>query len=141
MAKPEKVKPTNDYRLPIPTHTGLPDDTQAVKDAQILVSKANWGFDFEFLFVARHPVNDAPLVGKIRYEHVEEIGMRSDPSMIITRPQYVQGLMDELWRAGLRPSEEIGYPGELKATQLHLSDMRITNTKLLHKILNDENTS
>jgi hypothetical protein len=32
-------------------------------------------------------------------------------------------LMDELWRAGVRPSEH-GSPGQLKATERHLEDMR-----------------
>lgn len=35
-----------------------------------------------------------------------------------------QQLMDELWRAGLRPSEGTGSAGSLKATQDHLADMR-----------------
>lgn len=35
-----------------------------------------------------------------------------------------QNLMDELWRAGLRPSEGSGSAGALAATQRHLEDMR-----------------
>lgn len=35
-----------------------------------------------------------------------------------------QQLMDELWRAGLRPSEGSGSAGALAATERHLKDMQ-----------------
>ncbi len=35
-----------------------------------------------------------------------------------------QRLMDDLWDAGLRPSEGTGSAGSLAATQKHLADMR-----------------
>lgn len=35
-----------------------------------------------------------------------------------------QALMDELWAAGLRPTEGSGSAGSLAATQQHLADMR-----------------
>ena len=35
-----------------------------------------------------------------------------------------QELMDQLWQAGLRPSEGSGSAGSLKATERHLEDMR-----------------
>jgi hypothetical protein len=35
-----------------------------------------------------------------------------------------QVLMDDLWKAGLRPTEGAGSAGSLAATQAHLGDMR-----------------
>jgi len=35
-----------------------------------------------------------------------------------------QDLMDELWRAGLRPADGTGSSGQLAATERHLDDMR-----------------
>lgn len=35
-----------------------------------------------------------------------------------------QVLMDDLWAAGLRPTEGSGSAGSLKATENHLNDMR-----------------
>jgi hypothetical protein len=35
-----------------------------------------------------------------------------------------QGLMDELWRVGLRPTEGTGSAGSLAATERHLADMK-----------------
>lgn len=37
---------------------------------------------------------------------------------------YAQKLMDDLWDCGVRPSEGSGSVGSLKATQVHLQDMR-----------------
>ena len=38
--------------------------------------------------------------------------------------QQAQRLMDELWRAGVRPAEASGSVGQLGAVQAHLADMR-----------------
>jgi hypothetical protein len=38
--------------------------------------------------------------------------------------QAAQSLMDDLWKAGLRPTEGEGSAGSLAATQAHLGDMR-----------------
>jgi len=35
-----------------------------------------------------------------------------------------QVLMDDLWQAGIRPTEGTGSAGSLRATEKHLSDMR-----------------
>lgn len=42
-----------------------------------------------------------------------------------------QGLMDELWRAGIRPTNGAGSTGQLAATEKHLADMRALTDKLL----------
>lgn len=45
------------------------------------------------------------------------------PCMRLTTNE-AQSLMDELWSAGLRPSEGNGSAGAMAATQKHLEDMR-----------------
>ena len=45
-----------------------------------------------------------------------------------------QTLIDDLWQAGLRPSEGTGSAGSLKATENHLKDMQ----KITFKLLGDE---
>lgn len=44
--------------------------------------------------------------------------------MLTISPDEAQGLMDELWRAGIRPTEGAGSVGQLAATERHLEDMR-----------------
>ncbi|MCK9587807.1 MAG: hypothetical protein M0Q93_00425 [Terrimicrobiaceae bacterium] len=44
--------------------------------------------------------------------------------MLTLSAEDTQGLMDELWRCGFRPTEGTGSAGSLAATQKHLEDMR-----------------
>lgn len=45
-----------------------------------------------------------------------------------------QNLMDELWRAGIRPTNGAGSTGQLAATERHLDDMRKLTTRLLNAV-------
>ena len=47
----------------------------------------------------------------------------TDP-FIRLKPEDAQQLMDELWRVGIRPSQEEGSTGQAAAMQKHLDDMR-----------------
>lgn len=70
-------------------------------------------------------VDDGPLYAAqaLTFVKVEEGAMREEPAMSL-RPAEAQLLMDELWRAGLRPTEGTGSAGSLAATERHLADMR-----------------
>lgn len=46
------------------------------------------------------------------------------PATMRLRPDEAQQFMDELWRAGIRPTEGAGSVGQLGATEKHLEDMR-----------------
>ena len=46
------------------------------------------------------------------------------PAALSMRTEEAQRLMDELWLAGLRPTEGSGSAGSLAATERHLADMR-----------------
>ncbi len=49
--------------------------------------------------------------------------IRLEPTFSL-EPEAAQQLMDELWRAGLRPTEGSGSAGQLASTLKHLEDMR-----------------
>ena len=53
----------------------------------------------------------------------EPYEMNSTPTTTLS-PQNAQVLMDDLYAAGIRPTEGTGSAGSLKATQDHLQDMR-----------------
>lgn len=53
----------------------------------------------------------------------EDAGKTFDPTVRVT-PTEAQQFMDELWRAGIRPTEAAGSVGQLAATIRHLEDMR-----------------
>lgn len=50
-------------------------------------------------------------------------GMEHPPLMHLSADE-CQQFMDELWRAGIRPTEGAGSVGQLGAVQRHLEDMR-----------------
>jgi hypothetical protein len=54
---------------------------------------------------------------------VVEPGMYVEPSLKIDN-DCAQGLIDELWRCGFRPTEGTGSAGSLAATERHLKDMQ-----------------
>ena len=47
-----------------------------------------------------------------------------DSPLITINGTEAQGLMDELWRAGIRPKNGEGSVGQIGATERHLADMR-----------------
>lgn len=52
----------------------------------------------------------------------EMLGTQREPQLRLS-PENAQYLMDALWNAGVRPSEETS-AGQLQAMQAHLSDLR-----------------
>lgn len=57
-------------------------------------------------------------------EKVEDSGLCSVRPTFTLSQDEAQALMDELWNAGLRPTEGRGSAGSLAATERHLDDMR-----------------
>lgn len=52
-----------------------------------------------------------------------EDGQPVDPTITIPI-EAAQTLMDDLWHAGLRPTEGTGSAGAMRATEAHLADLR-----------------
>lgn len=63
-------------------------------------------------------------------QQVSAMGVERRPCFSLT-PEEAQKLMDELWRAGIRPVEGAGSAGQLSATQAHLDDMRTIAFKVI----------
>ena len=53
----------------------------------------------------------------------DDLESEVDPAVRL-RVEEAQQLMDELWRAGVRPTEGAGSAGQMAATEKHLEDMR-----------------
>lgn len=88
---------------------------------------APWRDAFEcYLIQELRPGHRA--VGRPNIELVtlpEEPALIAQPEPTFTLPsEAVQQLMDELWRAGVRPSDQQESAGELAATRAHLADAR-----------------
>lgn len=54
------------------------------------------------------------------------------PTAVMTR-QHAQQVMDELWRAGVRPNNGQGSMAQVEALQNHLADMQKISFSLLDK--------
>lgn len=59
-----------------------------------------------------------------------------EPTLSISDNE-AQQMIDELWRAGFRPTEGTGSAGALAATQAHLTDMRKIATDSLSQLYMD----
>lgn len=77
------------------------------------------GFLHLFIFGGR----DKPFAAKeIMFE---EIGLYEQlPTALTINETEAQGLMESLWKAGIRPRSGEGSVGQLGATERHLADMR-----------------
>jgi hypothetical protein len=58
----------------------------------------------------------------VEFEAIND-GDMTEPTMVFG-PAEAQQLMEELWRAGIRPASGEGSIGQLGATEKHLADMR-----------------
>lgn len=62
--------------------------------------------------------------------HEQEAGMFTGPAFQLRNAE-AQVLMDDLWRAGLRPTGGAGSAGSFRAVEKHLDDMRTIAFKTL----------
>lgn len=88
------------------------------------IERSNFGryFDIRGCFERGDGVTD--VANPVSYTRIERDALEpSDPMLRVSQTD-AQQLMDELWRAGLRPSEGSGSAGALAATERHLKDMQ-----------------
>lgn len=62
-------------------------------------------------------------VKEVICERIENPALAHEPSFQMSLDA-AQTLMDDLWHAGLRPTEGTGSAGALRAVERHLEDMR-----------------
>jgi hypothetical protein len=85
-------------------------------------SNLNWNRNVAIAIALRRV--DQPLLSAspIQFSLVHP-GELIEPAINLT-PEEATRLMDELWRAGVRPSSGEGNVGQIGAIQAHLADMR-----------------
>ena len=96
--------------------------------------KSTWKFhaarqlftgDVDLHIAVRYENGRLDLAAPLTLERLTEDQVRVARPPCVTLPiEAAQSLMDELWTAGLRPSEGTGSAGSLAATERHLADMR-----------------
>jgi hypothetical protein len=93
---------------------------------RILAQRAPWSPDVELLVVGidERGVRRCHATNVIMQNYTpENENLVREPTLRLTQ-EAAQLLMDQLWSAGLRPSEGSGSAGALAATERHLADMR-----------------
>ena len=97
---------------------------------EIRAISAPWYDGVEFLIREKIGDGKIAIVTNMPLQTLEP-NMPQPPTGRISR-QAAQVLMDDLWAAGLRPTEGSGSAGSLRATEKHLEDMR----RIVEKKLN-----
>ena len=108
------------------------DLDRSLVDLELKLHHVPWDLRTAFCLVGRSiGPNDERrhyMATNITFEPIGE-GQLMEPTFKLRRDQ-VQALMDELYRIGVRPSEQ-GTAGELEATKAHLKDMRALVAKAI----------
>lgn len=93
--------------------------------------RAPWAFEHEIqIFVLGRSWRNGMLAGRafglpiVMQTMTEEDALTTKEPTLELSVGEAQGLMDELWKCGLRPTESHGSTGQLGAVQAHLNDMR-----------------
>jgi len=92
-------------------------------DFKIRLQRGPWGGGYDIMVMKKpRDSNNMLIIDSVEIISVEP-GCIIEPLFSLNRTD-TQVLMDDLWDAGVRPSEGSGSAGALKATQNHLEDMR-----------------
>jgi hypothetical protein len=99
---------------------------------QLVARRSNFDNTFDFIILDRRSESIA-FATEIKFEshRLNEMG-GVKPKPTFQLDEYAaQALMNELWNAGLRPSDGTGNSGQLGAVENHLSDLRTIAFHLL----------
>jgi hypothetical protein len=112
--------------------------TNFVEDLKVRAQSASWHSGIEFLAYTREPgASTRRVLADLVFEDVGEGEAMKGSSFILTNDN-AQTLIDDLWQAGLRPTEGTGSAGALRAVERHLDDYRKLVEKILPKVLKAE---
>lgn len=90
---------------------------------EVLCRKVDYDEAVDLLVRVKHGDGRRSIGGPIVFRDLEPGHLILEPTMRMKIGE-AQGLMDELWRCGLRPTEGSGSAGSLAATERHLTDMQ-----------------
>ena len=83
---------------------------------------------------ARQPNGELFAARPVVFEPVDETLMR-EPTLYLSL-ENANSLMDDLWRAGVRPTNIRNQSEIVNAKDRHIEDLRVFATKLLDKVVN-----
>jgi hypothetical protein len=96
-------------------------------DIKVAIERRNFGRTFDFyLWGEQFPSDGSSLIAQAKplvFEMVKDDGQHGEPTISVNKPYFCQSMMDELWRAGFRPSTG-STEGQAQSVERHLQDMR-----------------
>lgn len=98
-------------------------------DLKIRAQSAPWHNSVNFLLYQNRPDGGKSVITDFIIDDKNDY-FAAGPSFSLDYDQ-AQVLMDDLWNAGVRPTEGSGSAGSLRATEKHLDDMRAVVAKQL----------
>jgi hypothetical protein len=108
-------------------------DTPEIVELRIRVDRADYGAA-DHLAIFGEDKHGNSYMARLTWERIAK-SVHADPTLSICRQRGgktpLQELVDDLWRAGIRPVDAAGSAGQLDATQHHLQDMRQIAFKVL----------
>lgn len=89
---------------------------------RFVVQRDPWANKVGFGYHVSNPGGRISVATDVVFTELAE-GVRGGPFLEVEAHE-AQQLLDELWAAGIRPSQEFGSTGQIGAVQRHLDDMR-----------------
>lgn len=70
--------------------------------------------------------------GRVEFIEVDDLGLHApDDCVMDLSRQAIQALMDDMWRSGVRPSDEWDPQGRVSAMKEHIADLRLSHETLV----------
>lgn len=108
------------------------------RDLIIRAQSTPWHSGVEFFAYTRYPQTTMrQVVVGFEFKEVNEGESAGGASFEMTNDR-AQELMDDLWHAGLRPTEGFGSAGAIRAVERHLDDYRKLVERFLPTVLGDK---
>jgi hypothetical protein len=97
-------------------------------DDHVRANSSSWSNSVEIAVFGRLNNGDTK-VAAVQWETIAE-SCELKPLLVI-RKDHAQVLMDDLWNAGIRPTEGSGSAGAMRMAERHIQDLRAVAFKLL----------
>jgi len=95
------------------------------RELQSIHARENFASDTIGIWIMKRVLHDAHKVAMVEVLQWSEYDVTAYiPATLHINRTVAQGLMDELWQCGLRPTEARGSAGAMAAVQEHLKDLR-----------------
>lgn len=106
-------------------------ESEMIEGFRFRINKGSWINGYQMLMIQEHEDGKISIIKDITVDTHSKHVCIPESSIMHINEKAAQGMMDELWDCGVRPTEEHGSKGTLSAVENHLNDMRKIVSKKL----------